>query len=92
MTDGTFDLLKLHHLKMNIFRGGIVPELRKEAWMYLLGYRDWNEKASDFEKKRRRLALEYNKMRNQWQSISQEQEDRFFSYSKRKGLVGQYFF
>lgn len=28
-------------------------------------------------------------MRTQWQTISQEQEDRFFRYSKRKGLVGK---
>lgn len=35
---------------MNVFRGGVVPELRKEAWKYLLGYREWNETTADYEK------------------------------------------
>lgn len=87
LTDGTFDMQKLHHLKMNVFRGGIVPELRKEAWKYLLEYRKWDEKQSDFEKRRSALTKQYEVMKGQWQSISQEQEDRFFSFSKRKGLV-----
>lgn len=38
--------------------------------------------------KRSKLAKEYERLKAQWLSISEDQESRFFSYSKRKGLVG----
>ncbi|VDK69464.1 unnamed protein product [Cylicostephanus goldi] len=72
---------------MNVFRGGLQPELRKEAWKYLLEYRKWDETNAQFEKKRAKLAKEYERLKAQWMSISEDQESRFFSYSKRKGLV-----
>ncbi|PAV59940.1 hypothetical protein WR25_17397 [Diploscapter pachys] len=87
LPDGTFDQQKLHHLKMNVFRGGLSEELRKEAWKYLLDYKDWFESAATFEKKKAILTEEYNRMKSQWQSITTDQESRFFKYSKRKGLV-----
>lgn len=37
----------MHSLKLLIFRGGLTPSLRKEAWKYLLGVHDW--KKSDAE-------------------------------------------
>ncbi|VDM60637.1 unnamed protein product [Angiostrongylus costaricensis] len=86
-SDGTFDPQNIHHLKMNIFRGGLTPDLRKAVWKYLLGYRAWDETDSQFNKKRAVLAKEYERLKAQWQSISLDQESRFFSYSKRKGLV-----
>ncbi|XGW07296.1 hypothetical protein V3C99_010468 [Haemonchus contortus] len=87
MADGTVDQQNIHHLKMNVFRGGLDPDLRKEAWKYLLGYRAWDETNSQFDKKRAKLAKEYERLKAQWLSISEDQESRFFSYSQRKGLV-----
>ncbi|KIH45125.1 hypothetical protein ANCDUO_24838, partial [Ancylostoma duodenale] len=87
MPDGTVDPQNIHHLKMNVFRGGLNPDLRKEAWKYLLGYRAWDETNAQFEKKRSKLAKEYERLKAQWMSITEDQESRFFSYSKRKGLV-----
>ncbi|KJH48848.1 hypothetical protein DICVIV_05038 [Dictyocaulus viviparus] len=86
-TEGTFDQQNVHHLKMNVFRGGLTPDLRKEAWKYLLGYRTWEETNSQFNKRRGLLAKEYERLKAQWMSISEDQESRFSSYSKRKGLV-----
>ncbi|VDM65485.1 unnamed protein product [Strongylus vulgaris] len=37
--------------------------------------------------KRAKLAKEYERLKAQWLSITEDQESRFFSYSKRKGLV-----
>ncbi|VDL76914.1 unnamed protein product [Nippostrongylus brasiliensis] len=88
--EGVIDPQNIHHLKMNVFRGGLDPDLRKEAWKYLLGYRLWEETNSQFEKKRVNLAKEYERLKAQWLSISEDQESRFFSYSQRKGLVGEY--
>ncbi|KAK6019767.1 hypothetical protein OSTOST_14589, partial [Ostertagia ostertagi] len=82
MADGTVDQPNIHHLKMNVD-----PDLRKEAWKYLLGYRAWDETNSQFDKKRAKLAKEYERLKAQWLSISEDQESRFFSYSQRKGLV-----
>ncbi|PIO76239.1 TBC domain protein [Teladorsagia circumcincta] len=87
MADGTVDQPNIHHLKMNVFRGGLDPDLRKEAWKYLLGYRAWDETNTQFDKKRAKLAKEYERLKAQWLSISEDQESRFFSYSQRKGLV-----
>ncbi|CAD6196644.1 unnamed protein product [Caenorhabditis auriculariae] len=87
LSDGTMDSQKLHHLKMNVFRGGIAPELRKEAWKMLLGYRQWTETNSEFEAKRISLAAEYERMKAQWKSITEDQERRFAKFAKRKALV-----
>ncbi|WKX96871.1 hypothetical protein Q1695_012932 [Nippostrongylus brasiliensis] len=80
--EGVIDPQNIHHLKMNVFRGGLDPDLRKEAWKYLLGYRLWEETNSQFEKKRVNLAKEYERLKAQWLSISEDQESRFFSYKK----------
>ncbi|KAJ1372987.1 hypothetical protein KIN20_035305 [Parelaphostrongylus tenuis] len=85
--DGTFDPQNVHHLKLNIFRGGLTPDLRKDVWKYLLGYRLWSETDRQFSEKRKVLEKEYQRLKAQWMSISEDQESRFFSYSKRKGLV-----
>lgn len=88
--NGAFDMKKLHHLKMNVFRGGLNAELRRDAWKCLLGYRQWNETDATFEKKRERLAQEYSNMKNQWLSITEDQEKRFAKFAKRKSLVGSF--
>uniref|UniRef100_A0A8R1E226 TBC1 domain family member 15 n=2 Tax=Caenorhabditis japonica TaxID=281687 RepID=A0A8R1E226_CAEJA len=87
LSDGSFDPKKLHYLKMNIFRGGLNAELRKEAWKFLLGYRQWNENDLMFEKRRAKLAQEYMHMKQQWMSITEDQEKRFSKFVKRKSLV-----
>lgn len=43
--DGSFK--DMHSLKVLIFRGGLTPSLRKEAWKYLLGIYDCNKSAAD---------------------------------------------
>lgn len=73
---------------MKIKFSGLSDDLRKEAWKYLLDYKDWFESAATFEKKKVILTEEYNRMKSQWQSITADQESRFFKYSKRKGIVG----
>ncbi|CAB3410925.1 unnamed protein product [Caenorhabditis bovis] len=87
LPNGSIDPQKLHHLKMNVFRGGLNAEVRREAWKFLLGYRNWDESDDDFAKKRARLAAEYENMKKQWMSITEDQEKRFNKYAKRKSLV-----
>ncbi|UMM19352.1 hypothetical protein L5515_014993 [Caenorhabditis briggsae] len=87
LPNGSYDPLKLHHLKMNVFRGGLNAELRKEAWKCLLGYRQWHETDAEFEKKRAELAKQYQNMKKQWMAITEDQEKRFSKFVKRKSLV-----
>ncbi|VDK56344.1 unnamed protein product [Gongylonema pulchrum] len=45
--DGTFK--DVHPLKVLVFRGGLDPSLRKEAWKYLLGMYDWKKSTAQNE-------------------------------------------
>ncbi|CAI5440754.1 unnamed protein product [Caenorhabditis angaria] len=87
LPNGSIDPVKLHHLKMNVFRGGLNAEIRREAWKLLLGYRKWDESDAEFEKRKQKLSVEYENMKRQWSSITDDQEKRFSKYSKRKSLV-----
>ncbi|CAJ0963622.1 unnamed protein product, partial [Mesorhabditis belari] len=84
---GSFDQRNLHNLKMCVFRGGVEPELRKEAWKYLLGYIRWNESLAEHKLRRQELEKDYYRMKGQWMSINAEQESRFLMFSNRKSLV-----
>ncbi|XP_057673464.1 TBC1 domain family member 17 [Corythoichthys intestinalis] len=59
-----------------VFRGGIVPELRKEVWKFLLGFYPWNSTYSQREEILRLKTDEYFRMKVQWKSVSEEQEMR----------------
>ncbi|NP_001317775.1 TBC1 domain family member 15 [Caenorhabditis elegans] len=87
LSNGSYDPMKLHHLKMNVFRGGLNAELRKEAWKCLLGYRQWHESDTDFQTRRAELAKQYENMKKQWMSVTEDQEKRFTKFVKRKSLV-----
>ncbi|CAJ0581517.1 unnamed protein product, partial [Mesorhabditis spiculigera] len=84
---GSFDQRALHLVKMSVFRGGLEPEVRKEAWKYLLGYISWNESHDEHLQKRAQYEKEYYRMKGQWMSISEEQESRFLTFANRKSLV-----
>lgn len=67
---------RLEELKRRIFAGGLSPALRKEAWKFLLGYYSW-ESSSEENRARARLRTdEYFRMKLQWKSVSEEQEQR----------------
>ncbi|TSQ23989.1 TBC1 domain family member 17 [Bagarius yarrelli] len=63
-------------VKELVFRGGIVPSLRKEVWKFLLGFYPWNSTAKQREEIVRKKTDEYFRMKVQWKSISEEQEMR----------------
>ncbi|MCI4384752.1 hypothetical protein PGIGA_G00042320 [Pangasianodon gigas] len=63
-------------VKELVFRGGIVPSLRKEVWKFLLGFYPWNSTAKEREDIVRTKTDEYFRMKVQWKSISEEQEMR----------------
>ncbi|XP_029913158.1 TBC1 domain family member 17 [Myripristis murdjan] len=63
-------------IKELVFRGGITPALRKEAWKFLLGFYPWNSTAKEREDILRVKTDEYFRMKVQWKSVSEEQEMR----------------
>ncbi|XP_071697295.1 uncharacterized protein [Rutidosis leptorrhynchoides] len=74
-------------LKKRIFCGGLEHSLRKEIWPLLLGYLAYD---STYTERQQFMALkksEYEKIKNQWQSISPEQARRFTKFRERKSLI-----
>ncbi|KAL6476518.1 hypothetical protein MHYP_G00150170 [Metynnis hypsauchen] len=63
-------------VKELVFRGGIIPALRKEVWKFLLGFYPWNSTAKEREDIIRVKTDEYFRMKVQWKSVSEEQEMR----------------
>uniref|UniRef100_A0AAR2IXZ3 Rab-GAP TBC domain-containing protein n=1 Tax=Pygocentrus nattereri TaxID=42514 RepID=A0AAR2IXZ3_PYGNA len=57
-------------VKELVFRGGIVPALRKEVWKFLLGFYPWNSTAKEREDIIRVKTDEYFRMKVQWKSVS----------------------
>uniref|UniRef100_A0A672LAZ7 TBC1 domain family member 17-like n=1 Tax=Sinocyclocheilus grahami TaxID=75366 RepID=A0A672LAZ7_SINGR len=59
-------------VKKLVFRGGIVPSLRKEVWKFLLGFYPWNT-INNFQFQPflfRSPTDEYFRMKVQWKSVS----------------------
>uniref|UniRef100_A0A8C5BGE9 TBC1 domain family, member 17 n=1 Tax=Gadus morhua TaxID=8049 RepID=A0A8C5BGE9_GADMO len=63
-------------IKEIVFRGGIIPSLRKEAWKFLLGFYPWNSTTKEREDILRTKTDEYFRMKVQWKSVSEGQEMR----------------
>ncbi|XP_003744067.2 TBC1 domain family member 17 [Galendromus occidentalis] len=76
-----------HNLRARIFRGGCAPEIRPEAWKFLLGVYDYSKTAKEREQDHSRLTADYYRMKLQWKSFSTDQERRFTAYLARKSLV-----
>ncbi|CAL8304181.1 unnamed protein product [Merluccius merluccius] len=63
-------------IKELVFRGGIIPSLRKDVWKFLLGFYPWNSTTKEREDILRTKTDEYFKMKVQWKSVSEAQEMR----------------
>ncbi|XP_069047925.1 TBC1 domain family member 17 [Lepisosteus oculatus] len=74
--DGEGRVQNPQQIKEMIFRGGISPALRKEAWKFLLGFYPWDSTVKQREDILRQKTDEYFRMKVQWKSISEEQEMR----------------
>uniref|UniRef100_A0A914WEE1 Rab-GAP TBC domain-containing protein n=1 Tax=Plectus sambesii TaxID=2011161 RepID=A0A914WEE1_9BILA len=84
-SDGRFK--DVRDLKLLIFRGGLTPGLRCDAWKFLLKYYDWNSTNEERVEVRKKRVDDYFRMKLQWKSISEDQEGRFGEFRDRKALV-----
>lgn len=74
-------------VRAEIFRGGLEPAIRREAWKFLLGYYPWTSTLEERKKIREQKTQEYHIYKLQWTSITAEQERQFEKYRERKFRV-----
>ncbi|KAG8439693.1 hypothetical protein GDO86_005750 [Hymenochirus boettgeri] len=74
--DGEGRLQNVDHIKGIIFKGGLCHALRKEVWKFLLGYFPWDSTREERSLLQKRKTDEYFRMKLQWKSVSEEQEQR----------------
>ncbi|KAL3535889.1 hypothetical protein ACH5RR_004350 [Cinchona calisaya] len=74
-------------LKKRIFYGGVEHSMRKELWPFLLEYHAYDSTYAEREYLVSVKKLEYETLKNQWQSISPAQARRFTKFRERKGLI-----
>ncbi|KAF7153744.1 hypothetical protein RHSIM_Rhsim01G0064300 [Rhododendron simsii] len=74
-------------LRKRVFYGGIDHRLRKEVWPFLLGYHACDSTYAERQYLVSVKKSEYETIKNQWQSISNEQAKRFTKFKERRGLI-----
>lgn len=67
-----------------IFRGGIEPPLRADVWKFLLNYDLWEHSAVERLERRKDLESEYYRMKQQWSTLTINQEKNHSGYRDRK--------
>ncbi|XP_063886711.1 TBC1 domain family member 15-like isoform X3 [Scylla paramamosain] len=80
-------VLEVDQLKQRIFRGGIHPNLRRELWCYLLGHYVWNQTYIQREDRKRERENLYYIMKQQWKTVTEDQESRFGGFRDRRSLI-----
>ncbi|KAK3886824.1 hypothetical protein Pcinc_009049 [Petrolisthes cinctipes] len=70
-----------------IFRGGLHPNLRREVWCFLLNHNEWNATHIQREERRRSREDLYYTMKQQWRTVTPDQESRFSGFKERRSLI-----
>jgi len=83
--DGT--VTQVPQLLEKIFQGGIEENIRPEVWKFLLGYYQWHQPAEVRETNRKARVEEYFRMKLQWKSMSEDQQNRFSGFRERKTQI-----
>ena len=60
---------------------------RNDVWKYLLGYYKWHQPSEVRETNRKARVEEYFRMKLQWKSMSEDQQNRFASFRERKTQI-----
>jgi hypothetical protein len=74
-----------HEVRERIFHGGLAPEVRKEAWLFLLGVFPWTSDSDD-----RKIILSdkrneyYRYKKKWWDDINRQQTDDFWRDQKSR--------
>lgn len=69
-------------VKNRIFHGGLDPEVRKEAWPFLLGVYDWNSSLKEREITKRNLQTSYCDFKRRWVDDDAKRKEEFWRDQK----------
>lgn len=87
MFDAEGRLVNDSAFRERVFYSGVEPELRREAWKFLLGLYKADSTASERRQLVRERRTEYETLRRQWTSITEQQASRFAKWQERKSRV-----
>uniref|UniRef100_A0A7S1LUV9 Rab-GAP TBC domain-containing protein n=1 Tax=Neobodo designis TaxID=312471 RepID=A0A7S1LUV9_NEODS len=82
--DGRLNPATFAAARETAFRGGIDPSIRGEVWPFLLGLFPTNSTAEDRNRIREAHTTQYETIKQQWLSVSDEQAQHFTSYRERR--------
>ena len=85
--DETGKLGKEKEFRERVFFGGIEPEIRKEAWKFLLHYYPYQSTFEEREKICKQREKEYFILKTQWQTVSAKQMSRFSKFKEAKHRI-----
>jgi len=74
-------------LKEKIYKGGMDENIRSEVWKFLLNYHKWHHTHEVRETNKKARVEEYFRMKLQWKSLSDDQENRFTAFRERKTQI-----
>uniref|UniRef100_Q6DEX7 TBC1 domain family member 15 n=1 Tax=Xenopus tropicalis TaxID=8364 RepID=Q6DEX7_XENTR len=80
-------ICNVDRIKNMIFKGGLCHALRKEVWKFLLGYFPWDSTREERAHLQKRKTDEYFRMKLQWKSVSEEQENRNSKLRDYRSLI-----
>lgn len=71
-------------VKGKIFHGGLEPEVRKEAWLFLLGVYPWDSSANDREELYASYETAYSEYKLKWVEDSDKRSTEFWIDQKHR--------
>lgn len=77
----------MSEIRQIVFYGGVEPVIRKHVWPILLGVFDCGSTYDERQYQISEKTCYYNRMKMQWATISEDQEERFSAFRDYKSLI-----
>ncbi|KAK6460887.1 GTPase activating protein [Scheffersomyces coipomensis] len=76
--------LTADEVKSRIFHGGLEDDVRKEAWLFLLGVFDWNTSTEDREQFKKSYETAYEELKLKWVTDEDKRATEFWKDQKHR--------
>ncbi|CAK9442334.1 uncharacterized protein LODBEIA_P60770 [Lodderomyces beijingensis] len=85
--DGFFDYtgrlcITVEEVKSRIFHGGLAPDVRPEAWLFLLGVYPWDSSAEEREVLKQSYTTRYEELKLKWLEDEDKRSTEFWKDQK----------
>ncbi|KAK6199963.1 GTPase activating protein [Scheffersomyces amazonensis] len=77
-------ILTVDEVKSRIFHGGLDNEIRKEAWLFLLGVYDWNTSKEEREAYKKSYETAYDELKLKWVNDEDKRSTEFWKDQKHR--------